>query len=225
MNGETYEIRECERQECRLRFPVVEHERFHGDCPRCGAPTRVAHRAALAHSAASPDSPANELSLSALLDNVRSLFNVGSIFRSADGAGVEQLYLCGITATPQNRKLAKTALGAERRVKWCYDRNGVEAAERLRSRGYRLWALEGGMRAEPLFSYARQENSEPPSAPIVLVVGNELTGIDPSILSLCERVWSIPMRGIKGSLNVAIAFSIAAYWFKAPHHACLRPVS
>jgi tRNA G18 (ribose-2'-O)-methylase SpoU len=142
--------------------------------------------------------------LQGLLDNVRSLFNVGSIFRSADGAGFDMLYLCGVTPTPANPKLSKTALGAEQAVAWQAAPNAVELAERLLAEGRRLWALEEGPGAESLLS------APPPPTGTVLVVGGEVTGVDPDLLRLCERTFQIPMYGSKRSLNVATAFGIAA---------------
>lgn len=140
----------------------------------------------------------------ALLDNVRSVYNVGSIFRSADGAGLGTLYLCGVTPTPDNPKLAKTALGAHNTVRWESWPNAVDLARRLLAEGCHLWALEEGTRAEPLLA------APPPPIPTVLVVGSEVTGIDPGLLDLCERTLAIPMFGAKRSLNVATAFGIAA---------------
>ena len=143
----------------------------------------------------------------AFLHNIRSVYNVGSMFRSADGAGIARLYLCGYTATPEHRKLHKTALGAEEAVPWLHDRDGLGAAVRLRAAGYHLWALELAPAADSLFAVGRL----PQDAPVVLVVGNEVQGLEPELLALCERVLAIPMRGVKESLNVAVAFGVAAY--------------
>jgi tRNA G18 (ribose-2'-O)-methylase SpoU len=142
--------------------------------------------------------------LQGLLDNVRSVFNVGSIFRSADGAGFDRLYLCGVTPTPANPKLSKTALGAEQAVAWQAAPNAVELAERLIAQGSHLWALEEGPGAESLLA------APAPPLGTVLVVGGEVTGVDPDLLRLCEHTFKIPMYGSKRSLNVATAFGIAA---------------
>jgi tRNA G18 (ribose-2'-O)-methylase SpoU len=148
--------------------------------------------------------PPAALPLRALLDNLRSVHNVGSIFRSADGAGFAELYLCGVTPTPANPKLAKTALGADTALAWRWSPNAVELAQELRAGGHHLWALEEGVRAESLYMA--------PSPPLdtVLVVGSEVIGIDPDLLVLCERTLAIPMRGTKRSLNAATAFGVAA---------------
>jgi tRNA G18 (ribose-2'-O)-methylase SpoU len=148
--------------------------------------------------------------VAALLDNIRSTFNVGAMFRTADGAGLRRLHLGGISATPDNPKVAKTALGAEAVVPWRYFRNGLDAARDLQARGYRLWALESSPRSQPLFHALPQDEG----APIAFVVGNEKAGVDPGILALCERHVHIPMQGAKESLNVAIAFGVAAYFLR-----------
>ncbi len=142
--------------------------------------------------------------IEALLDNVRSLFNVGSIFRSADGAGLQRLHLCGITPTPENPKLVKTALGAEQTVGWDYHTNSVDAVAQARAAGYAIWALEEHPRAESLLAVA------PIAQPLLLVVGSEVIGVDPEILQACDKIVAIPMQGIKRSLNVATAFGVAA---------------
>jgi tRNA G18 (ribose-2'-O)-methylase SpoU len=156
---------------------------------------------------APPDLPARNLTLALLVDNVRSTFNVGSIFRCADGAGVAHLYLCGVTPTPAHRKVAKTALGAQESVGWSYHTNAVDLAAQLKATGWQLWALEESPAAESLFAV----QPGPADNRLVLVIGNEVTGVDPGVLARCDRTLSIPMRGAKRSLNVAIAFGIAAY--------------
>lgn len=201
-----FQILECSQPECRFRFPVEAGDEQAQRCPRCSAPVTVvtlpyAHD--VAWSKANPPRP-----LRALLDNIRSIHNVGSIFRSADGAGVHHLYLCGITATPHHPKLAKAALGAHTTVPWSYHRNGLETAVLLRAAGHPLYALETTAAATPLF-----KSSWPaaPAAPPILIVGNEKAGIDPGLLDLCDGILTLPMHGMKRSLNAAVAFGIAAY--------------
>lgn len=111
-----------------------------------------------------------------------------------------------MTAAPDSPRLAKTALGAEKSVRWTYYNNALDAARQLQAEGYQLWAVEGGETAESLFEVTAE-----PEATILLIVGNELTGIDPDLLDLCDRVLYIPMYGRKSSLNVEVAFGIAAY--------------
>jgi tRNA G18 (ribose-2'-O)-methylase SpoU len=147
-----------------------------------------------------------------MLDNWRSLFNVGAAFRSADGAGARHLYLCGITATPDNqRKLAKTALGAERAVAWSYHADAVQVATRLRAEGAKLWVLERGARSTDLLDI----KSVPAEVPVILAAGNEVAGVDPGLAAMADRMVQLPMAGSKESLNVAVALSIATYWLAA----------
>jgi tRNA G18 (ribose-2'-O)-methylase SpoU len=205
-----FQIRQCLADACRFRFPWTENNPPALRCPRCGAPVQIAHtgdQQSEQPTVAPPIHISEKPPLYVLLDNVRSAFNVGSIFRSADGVQVHHLYLCGITPTPQHAKVAKTALGAEQTVPWSYHNNAVDLAHDLHASGYRLWALEDGAQAEPLFTAPNLVGGPP----VVLVVGNEVTGVDPALLALCERVLAIPMWGAKRSLNVAIAFGIAVY--------------
>lgn len=201
-----YAIRECTETACRFRFPTTEPAIATDRCPWCGGRTVVvcALPAATEQRVDLPAPPATIQPMAALLDNVRSTFNVGSIFRSADGAGMRHLFLCGVTPTPEHRKLAKTALGADDHVAWSHHRNAVLLAETLRANGYTLWALETSATALSLFEI------EASPQPLVLVVGSEVTGIDPALLALCDRCIAIPMAGQKRSLNVATAFGIAA---------------
>jgi 23S rRNA (guanosine2251-2'-O)-methyltransferase len=203
-----YAICECSNPACRLRYPAGGQDNAYLRCPACHAPVTHCHYLSPAgeaqQSADLPDGARVPSGMRALLDNVRSVFNVGSIFRSADGAGFDRLYLCGVTPTPANPKLAKTALGAHDSVRWETWPNAVDLARQLQAEGCRLWALEEGAGAEPLLS------APPPPVNTVLVVGSEVAGIDPGLLAMCERTLAIPMRGAKRSLNVATAFGIAA---------------
>jgi tRNA G18 (ribose-2'-O)-methylase SpoU len=129
------------------------------------------------------------------------------MFRTADGAGVRFLYLCGITATPAHPNLSKAALGAQATVPWSYALNGLDLVMALREEGRQFWAIETADNAEPFF----QADLTIGSGNVVVVVGNERAGVDPAILVLCERVLSLPMNGHKHSLNAAVAFGIACY--------------
>jgi 23S rRNA (guanosine2251-2'-O)-methyltransferase len=210
MTAQRYQIRQCEEKDCHFRFPIVDGVTLGLRCPKCGGKTRLMNVSYGAKEVEIgkfvPEGPEVE----ALLDNIRSVFNVGNMLRTADGAGIRHMHLCGITPTPNNPKLAKTALGAERSVPWTQHGDGLAAAVSLRQQGLRLWALEGGSRAESLFD-ARVDQEGPP---IVLVVGSEISGVDPGILEHCERVLCLPMQGIKNTLNVAVAFGIAAYFLR-----------
>ncbi len=202
-----FQVRQCTRDTCRLRFSTVLGDPKAERCPLCRAQTQVidtAYERAMVEQgvdhARGPD-------LEVFLDNIRSAWNVGSMLRSADGAGVRHVHLCGVSSQPDNPKVAKTALGAEKSLPWTFYPDGVVGARRIKEQGMRLWALEGGPRAESLFDAA----VDLPGPPLVLVAGNELTGVDPGILDLCDRVVCLPMQGVKGSLNVAVAFGIAVY--------------
>lgn len=210
----SYQIRQCQRQGCGLRYPVVDGQPFSEHCPRCRGETRLVltrplDREPIPNDLDTPQHPVGELSVSleALLDNIRSAWNVGAMFRSADGAGFTRLHLCGITPTPEIPAVSKTALGAELSLPWAYAPDGVALAEQLLKQGRQLWALEQDSRSISIHESVR----DLPSGRLVLVVGNEVCGVDPGILELCQRVVHIPMRGAKRSLNAAVAFGIAAF--------------
>ena len=209
MSVSTFIIRQCLQPECRFRFPVKSDSLLGNSCPHCGTRTEVVsvHANHLVDQLPGyREGPVVE----ALLDNIRSVYNVGSIFRTADGAGITHLHLCGISANPDHPQLAKTSLGAETSTPWTQYKNGVDAATALKQRGFQLWAIEGSSDAQPLVEAA----ATIPEAPVVLVVGNEISGVDPGILDLCDRTLWIPMQGQKQSLNVAVAFGIAAYFIR-----------
>ena len=150
--------------------------------------------------------------MAVLLDNIRSAWNVGSILRSADGFGLSHAYLCGITPTADNEAVTKTSLGAEDSVPWSYHRDAVKLVKGLKTEGWRVYGLEEDVRA---LDISHVESVIDRVQRMVLIIGNEVTGVDPELLDLCDRVFYIPMRGDKRSFNVAIAFSIAAYTLSA----------
>ncbi len=200
-----YVFRQCTRPSCQFRFPTELANRRAEYCPKCGAETLIVAQVTPQPQRSIP-APAG-LQLEGLLDNIRSLFNVGAIFRSAEGAGFSSLHLCGITPTPDHPKLAKTALGAESCLQWTYTPNALAAARSLKEGGAILWALECTGDARPLFDIL----AERPAGRLVLVAGNEVVGVDPGLMAMCDRVVMLPMQGQKESLNVAVAFGIAAY--------------
>ena len=207
MGSSSYQIRQCVREACRLRYPLVTGHPYGERCPRCGASTRLVESRSIEREPLQSNQRKDGLHLEALLDNIRSAWNVGSIFRTSDGLGICKLYLCGLTPTPENPKVLKTSLGAEASVKWCQANDGVQEAQALRAQGYHLWALEYAPDSESLLDILPSQRD----LPYCLVVGNEIAGVDPGILDLCERVVYIPMLGSKRSFNVAVAFGIAAY--------------
>ena len=139
-----------------------------------------------------------------LLDNVRSLYNVGAFFRTADAASVEKLYLCGITGRPPKRAISKTALGAEETVAWEHSWEPLPLLHSLRQRGYEIAAVETSMHAVDLFDWA-------PRFPVCVVFGHEVEGIRPDVSALSDTHVRIPMLGLKHSLNVATAGGIVLY--------------
>ena len=197
-------IRQCPA--CNFRFPVLAGRPEGELCPLCGTATVVAVSpyAELPAAAAEPSGYRIEV----LLDNIRSTYNVGSIFRSAEGCGVKHIHLCGLTPDPSHHKIKKTALGAEKTVRWSSSRNALSKAAELKKSGHTLWALEGGPASVPLFGNVPVN----PELKPVLVIGNEISGIDPEVIDLCEKTFRLPMQGGKTSLNAAVAFGIAAYY-------------
>lgn len=142
--------------------------------------------------------------VSILLDNVRSLYNVGSFFRTADAAGCEKLYLCGITGRPPKPAITKTALGADETVDWEHHAQAMPLVCELQARGYEIAAVETSQRAVDLFDWR-------PNFPVCLLFGHETDGLAPGLLALCDTHMRIPMLGRKHSLNVATAGGIVLY--------------
>lgn len=143
--------------------------------------------------------------ISIVLHNIRSLYNVGSIFRTCDAGRVKELILCGFTPCPPRKEIEKTALGAVETVPWLYFSSTIEAISYLKERGNKVFALEITDRKR---SYDSLNTSEFPAA---FILGNELVGIDQQILDLCDEAIEIPMFGVKHSLNVAVAAGIVVF--------------
>ncbi len=205
-----YHIYQCEQQDCSFRFPAPDGITYSGRCPYCGAGVKTVATMDLSREHEQRAVKPENIHIEAILDNIRSAWNVGSMFRTADGLGVRCLHLCGISPTPAHPQVAKTALGADQAVSWTYSKNGVAVARTRKDEGFRLWGLED-MPGADLLKCIRNDIYGPP---IVLVVGNEVSGVDPGILELCDRVLSIPMQGVKRSLNVAVAFGIATSFLR-----------
>lgn len=138
-----------------------------------------------------------------VLDNVRSAQNVGSFFRTADAFGIGRIALCGISATPPNREIHKTALGAEQSVEWSYHPTTLECIESLREEGYRIIAIEQIEGATMLNNF-RAESTER----YALVFGNEVDGVDQTVADIVDGAIEIPQVGIKHSLNVSVSAGI-----------------
>jgi tRNA G18 (ribose-2'-O)-methylase SpoU len=201
---------QCQNPSCGLRFPL-DLAQFKGAyCPRCGGELQPAVQA-LPQSSVNLASPHHTFPILAILDNIRSAQNVGGIFRTADGAGLQKLWLCGITPNPaDNAQIAKTALGAEQTVPWEHAPSTVALVEKLKTQGVIILALEAAPGSISLFSYTLPKADKT----IALVVGSEPAGIDPAVLPLADATLNLPMAGSKGSLNVAVAFGIAVYFLR-----------
>ncbi|MFA6227415.1 MAG: TrmH family RNA methyltransferase [Candidatus Paceibacterota bacterium] len=145
-----------------------------------------------------------------VLDNIRSVYNVGSIFRTSDALGVDKIYLCGCTPTPKDRfgrerkDLAKVALGAERNIEWEYAKDTAELLKKLKKEKYQIVAVE---QAENSVNYKKVKTGKT----VALVMGEEVNGMSKKVLKLADVIAEIPMQGKKESLNVSVAFGIAGY--------------
>ncbi|RPH35577.1 TrmH family RNA methyltransferase [bacterium] len=148
---------------------------------------------------------AERLPIIGLLDNIRSLYNVGSIFRTSDGALIRHLYLTGYTPKPPRQEIEKTALGATETVPWSHFTNPLDAIQTARQSGARICVLEQTTGSVPYFKIT------PSDFPVCLVVGNELTGISPEVVAVADMALDIPMFGTKHSLNAAVAYGIAIF--------------
>jgi tRNA G18 (ribose-2'-O)-methylase SpoU len=140
-----------------------------------------------------------------ILHNIRSAYNVGSIFRTADALGVSKIVLGGYTPDPENNsKISKTALGAEKSIKWEKACRTTVAIKKIRKKGFRIIALEQTEKSHNVIKYK-------PSFPLALLLGNETAGLSKAMLTKADEVIEIPMLGIKESLNVSVAFGIAGF--------------
>lgn len=159
--------------------------------------------------------PGGRLPAYAILDNIRSVWNVGSIFRTADSVALGGLYLCGMTATPPRPDIEKTALGATRSVPWDYWSDSVAAARHLKDQGLPLIALEQTERSVSWDSFDFP-------FPHCFIVGHEVNGVNEELLDLVDHVVEIPMAGVKHSLNVAVSFGVLAFEIRRRYLQALR---
>lgn len=133
-----------------------------------------------------------------VLDNIRSLNNVGSFFRTGDAFNIEKIYLCGITAQPPHREIRKTALGATESVDWEYVEDTLEVVKKLKARNYKICAVEQAMRTTLLQDLSLEKEG------IALIFGNEVEGVQDAVIEVCDEVIEIPQFGTKHSLNVSV---------------------
>jgi tRNA G18 (ribose-2'-O)-methylase SpoU len=149
--------------------------------------------------------PDDRLPVVVIVDNVRSLYNVGSIFRTSDGVLIEKLVLSGFTPRPPRKEIDKTALGATESVPWEYIKDPAEAVRQFKKSGYHAFCLELTEEVRPYFEVSTAE------FPLCLVIGNEITGVSAGVLAECDNAIEIPQFGIKQSLNVAVAYGVAIF--------------
>jgi len=140
-----------------------------------------------------------------ILNSIRSNYNVGSIFRTSDGAMIEKLYLCGYTPHPPKKEIMKTALGATESVNWEYVKDPMEVILLLKKKGINIAALELTDNSFPHY------NLKADTFPLALIIGNEISGVSQELIDLCDFSIEIPQHGIKQSLNVAVAYGITVF--------------
>jgi len=148
---------------------------------------------------------AEKLPVVVVLENIRSAYNVGSIFRTADAFLLASIYICGYTAHPPHKEIKKTALGAEETVDWKYFKNIGEAIQEIRGEGFKVYAVEQAENSRKLGSFTTDNKK------VAVIFGNEVTGIEQSTIVLCDEVIEIPQLGIKHSLNVATAAGVVLW--------------
>lgn len=163
------------------------------------------------------------MKLAVVLHDVRSVHNVGSIFRTADAAGVSKIYLCGITPAPLDRlknvrpDFAKVALGAHEYLAWESIKSTAEAISKLKKEGYTIFAVEQSKKSIPYHKASLDRDTK-----IALVLGNEVDGLPPEVLETADKILEIPMAGKKESLNVAVAFGVVVFGLLL-YKECPRP--
>ena len=147
-----------------------------------------------------------------LLDNVRSLNNVGSVFRTSDAFRIEKIYLCGITATPPNREIHKTALGAEDSVAWEYSKETLPVVNALKAQGYKIYAVEQAENSVSLENFSLL-----PGEKYALIFGNEVKGVQQEVIEETEGCIEIPQYGTKHSFNISVSAGIVLWELLHPH--------
>jgi 23S rRNA (guanosine2251-2'-O)-methyltransferase len=143
-----------------------------------------------------------------VLENIRSAYNVGSVFRTSDAFLLESIYICGYTAYPPHKEIKKTALGAEETVKWKYFKKTNEAIEELRKENYRVFSIEQAVNSHQLQRMEIKKNEK-----LAVVFGNEVTGVEQSTIELTDGCIEIPQLGMKHSLNIATAVGVVLWEF------------
>jgi 23S rRNA (guanosine2251-2'-O)-methyltransferase len=178
-------------------------------CPKCGSPIKkeiFRIPAAEPKNAHTKDLPIIEV----LLDNIRSAYNVGSILRTSDAVGIHHISFAGVSPTPDEPKVRKTALGSEMLISWTQYWNAMDAIEKARNNGYQVVSLEITPDAASIFDLSPGITQYP----MLFTIGNEKTGVDPKILESSDIILKIPMFGMKQSINVSTAYGIAIYFLR-----------
>ena len=147
-----------------------------------------------------------KLPVAVVLDNVRSMHNIGSVFRTADGFAVEKIFLCGITAQPPHREIEKTALGATQSVDWTYHADPVDAVKQLRSKGYIILAIEQAEESIMLNTFIPESGKK-----YALIFGNEVNGVSDEVMEIIDHCIEIPQFGTKHSFNIAVSAGIVLW--------------
>ncbi len=140
-----------------------------------------------------------------VLDNVRSALNVGSVFRTSDAFLIENIILCGITATPPNKEIRKAALGASDSVNWEFEEDTINAVSKLKNKGYHIMGIEQAEKSSKLNNFTL------PNKPIAIIMGNEVKGVAQNVIDICDEVMEIPQFGTKHSLNISVTTGIVIW--------------
>jgi 23S rRNA (guanosine2251-2'-O)-methyltransferase len=207
MKEPEFQIYQCVNPECRFRCPNDLTHRALERCPVCGADFLPSGQPFTNYQGNTGGPSGQDQHIEVILDNLRSTLNVGSIFRTADGAGVRHIHCCGTTPTPRHPKIEKSGLGAEGFTAWTYHRNTLDLVKTLKQEGFTIICLEATANSVPVASLSKLRTEQK----FALVLGNEVSGIDSAVLEVADQVIAIPMLGRKTSLNVAVAFGIAIY--------------
>lgn len=202
---------ECQNKGCNFRYPSTNLDKNDSVCPSCGSSTKVTDVLNLNEDlrvstrSSKPSNPPLTI-----LDNIRSVFNVGSIFRTAVGLGLEKIILCGITPTPDHPNFTKTSLSAEKEIMWEWHPNSASICKDIKARGSLIISIEASSSSSDIATIDRSVVNR---QNIVVVFGNEIAGIDPQVLKISDRILSIPVYGRNTSYNVATAYGIVMYQF------------
>ena len=147
----------------------------------------------------------DKIPIIAVLENIRSAYNVGSVFRTADAFLLEGIYICGYTAYPPHKEIKKTALGADETVHWKHFKNIKQAIEELKTEGYKIFAVEQAVNSIKLQEFCD------PNEKLAFIFGNEVTGVEQTTIGLCDGCIEIPQLGMKHSLNISVAAGIVLW--------------